>query len=460
MKESNHKDDVFRTDRFRDARSPGIGRLLAILLIGRLGFGLLAFNNPQAAILPDSVEYLKLSAQSSEGNFLVENRQDLNWPPGYPIYLNVSQQLIGEGIVTVALSHLFLSSATALLIYLTLAIHGHRKAGYFSAFLYGVSLPIAFWSLTVMAETLFAFALALALLLMTKSARDGSVLMASLSGLALGLASLIRPIGIIFVPLWAAAYLFGYRRHLAPGSRAKSAALFLLCGLIPIMAWTTRNLIVRGDFVFSRVSSKTFISFNVASALAELENISRNDAATLISQTGDPEQFARDFIAEHPVHFLGHQFKGVARTLLGVELYVWSNFVGSDRDEGFGILSSSLRGNFDEAIESIQLMWVDPANRVLIPILGFALLHGIILLGLGALAFLKLGNEPAYLRPVLIVAGVSALALIIAPGGAGQGRFRVPAEAFLSILAGIGFSSLRRLMPTSASQQNPEEISD
>jgi hypothetical protein len=53
-------------------------------------------------------------------------------------------------------------------------------------------------------------------------------------------------------------------------------------------------------------------------------------------------------------------------------------------------------------------------------------------------------------RTVAILAALTALAFLLIPGSVGTGRFRLPAEPFLSLLAGIGLAGVRPAEENSA----------
>jgi hypothetical protein len=85
---------------------------------------------------------------------------------------------------------------------------------------------------------------------------------------------------------------------------------------------------------------------------------------------------------------------------------------------------------------------VDTMTTFLFGIFIFSLIHSAVLLGLviPGLFFLWKGNQ----REILLISSLLLLAayLMIAPGAAGQARFRVPAETALVLLAGYGWSYL------------------
>ena len=62
----------------------------------------------------------------------------------------------------------------------------------------------------------------------------------------------------------------------------------------------------------------------VSKAVAQVENISRNDAAGLIASQPDPFAYSINYIRIYPIVFNKKQVYGIVRTILGSDYNTWS----------------------------------------------------------------------------------------------------------------------------------------
>jgi 4-amino-4-deoxy-L-arabinose transferase-like glycosyltransferase len=416
--------------------------LLAGFLLVRLSLVLVIANYLEGGVLIDSRGYLRLSDNLVRtGDYLDPDRQDLIWPPGYPLFVAAVSGWSDFSPMRVAFAQLLVTSAVAvMLVYLVGRLEG-PAAGALAGWAYALSPNAGLWSLTVMSETLFAALLALACLLWIRSDGARRIRWALAAGLALGAATMVRPIGLVLIPLWALLTYLRFRVRDGRQTALRLGAAVLVGAGLWVGPWSLRNLLVRGEFTFSNVSARTFYSFNVAQVLAEVEGISRDDAATRLAVGQDPQGESLALIRQYPALFVRAQVQGILRSTLGVESGVWARLLGLpiDRQGSLGVLGTLLSGDVRGASEAFAEVARQPDWAAILALsiagLGFTLAE----YGL-ALGSLFAGRRRPWLLLLLLL---SVAVLLVSPGAAGQARFRIPAEPFLAVLAAMGWVGWR-----------------
>ncbi len=184
--------------------------------------------------------------------------------PGYPLFLAI----IGAGSeprdpasspLRVKVAQSFVGALVVWIIGLIAVRAAGGTAGVVAAAIAAAYPPLAWMSAYVLSETLYsAVALAAALLLdiavegadREGSARGGGAA-TLVAGLLCGIAILIRPVMLVFLPL-AAGWLWRRRR-------TSLAVALILASLIVVAPWTARNYRVHGRFVL--VASEGGVTF-------------------------------------------------------------------------------------------------------------------------------------------------------------------------------------------------------
>jgi 4-amino-4-deoxy-L-arabinose transferase-like glycosyltransferase len=305
-------------------------------------------------------------------------------------------------------------------------------------------LPIAaLWALTIMSETLFTFLLLVACLAWLLSIQGAQPRLAAASGIALGLAAFVRPIGLALVPLWGLLTVIalwrdaGWRRALAVG-----AATVIGAGMI-VLPWSLRNLATHGVFAFSGVGERTFFNFNVAQVKAEAEGTTRDLAASELGASGTDLADSLQIIARYPGPFALEQAKGLFRTLFGLEAGSWARLLGYPEDlrSGLGIVSTFLDGDLGLAVDRLSRVLADPKTGPIIILAAGSELLTVVVYSL-AVVFFIWGRPKGNWAAVLMASSIVLLAVL--PGAAGQARFRTPIEPLLVVLAASGGAVLLR----------------
>jgi hypothetical protein len=416
-----------------------VAAIFALALIARLPIVAVIAAEPERAILAsDSQQYLELGERLAQtGRFIVAEETgapEVVRTPGYPALIallalgGISRPM---GIVVV---QVILGSGVAA----GVAVLGRRLAvervGILAGALYALAPISIVMTGFVYAETLFAAWLVVGALLATQGADENQMVLSGLGGLAYGLATLTRPIGLPLVPLLAMIPMTSRSepRPLPPSSytgRGKGAggvrvmirhAAVLIAGFFLIVGpWVARNGIMAGRFVVSDIDQVNLLYYNAASLEAHRLGISIDEARNRLNERVAAQtvpwpdgytEVAREVILSHPVAF------------------VWCN--GLDALNGLrpGLtFMRSLAGAPTDGAETGILIRV-----IELTMGGFvAILAGGSLVGWVVLCVRREWRS-------LVLLGLIPALLLYLPGLASNARFRAPVEPLLAIAAAVG----------------------
>ncbi|MGH7297558.1 MAG: glycosyltransferase family 39 protein, partial [Polyangiaceae bacterium] len=329
-------------------------------------------------------------------------------PPGYPFFLAVLYRLFGVRPEIVPFAQALLGALAALVVYaLGLRLAGSRRVGLVAAAVYAIYPHYVYYAREVLSETLFFALFWSALALLAGARRSAAVSLRELigAGLLLGLAALVRPVVLLFlpvVPLWA---LLVYRPRIRVACGAAAVVLVAACAVIA--PWTVRNWRVHGQFVpITTMGGTTLLGGN-------------NEVVA-----DDPELYGQWIVPEH-------RLPGVAARIAG-RSEVEADRI--ERDMAIDFLRENLRRVPELAAKKIArflnpLPHVGRAERLLM-----ALTYGPVLL-LGLLGLVLSARRAWSGEPVVVAHLTVVFFLGVAAVFWGSSRFRLTIEVLLIILA-------------------------
>ncbi|MFA5392911.1 MAG: glycosyltransferase family 39 protein [Candidatus Ratteibacteria bacterium] len=178
---------------------------------------------------------------------------NLNRPPMYPGFLAGIYFFFGHSFSAVRIVQALLDSVTCLFtFFIGKRVFGDKRPALLGGLLTAVSPSLIASTSYILTETLTAFLLAAAVLLLMKAQTENKKQGWLLSGVVLGLATLTRPVTILFPFFLLAGFLIFARRK----ARAVfMVTVFCLGMALPILPWTVRNALVFHRFVPVAVGS-------------------------------------------------------------------------------------------------------------------------------------------------------------------------------------------------------------
>lgn len=391
---------------------------LALVALSILIKTILLFSIPNQSTLMenDSVRYLGISEKFGSVFFGSKTNPDSFFiTPGYPLFLSV---FTPENLKLIVFCQFLLLGISQHILFKLIITHTSTKIAYFGLILFLLESSSSLESFNLLTETLFNFVFVLFLYLFGNSMSSNRVLFTS--GLVLGLALIVRPVGqILLIPLLLMVAFKTWRRQ---------AAIALLIAVAISSTWIIRNQVVFSVPQLSGIQSLNLLQFEGAGAFAKENRISLEDAQASesrleISKVGEGASIQTvvayrvdrgiDLIISNPTGFIKLHLEGTAKILFGP---------GS---ANISKLTAHL--GFSEALTNVFKVMI-----VLMRLLITALVSFCIFLALKRRVFI----------PIQFYSIVSWILILVSSGGANAySRFRVPLIPLEIIIICVGLSS-------------------
>lgn len=344
----------------------------------------------------------------------------------------------------------------------SLASHG---TGLIAALLQAISPLAAAASCRILTDSIYAFMLTAALMLLIRHFRTGGWWSLLSAALVMGVSCYIRPVGMAFSAIMALVILCSRRgtacstgilpvlRTTARPRRLLRTASFACIVLLCIAPWVVRNVIVADYWGFSSFATDSMFYYSAAEIEAREQNESVEDIRHLFmledfsfwneylsSKSVAPStgalarrrwSRAREIIAEHPWDFVDIHMRGnLAFWLPGApDALEVLGYTSGDKGtldvlhrEGLWAASKHYFGDNTTAMALAGAMVVIFLVRCV----------GVVLCGLWRFRPRRM-TSAGWLCVLLVVTA------FLLPGPANHPRFRVPVEPILSVAAAMGY---------------------
>jgi hypothetical protein len=281
---------------------------------------LLSIPNQSSLMENDSVRYLEIS--KNFGTIFFGSKADSDSffiTPGYPFFLSFFPS---ENLKLIIFSQFLLLGMSQVMLFRLILNHISTRIAFFGLLLYLLESSSSLESFNLLTETLFNFVFVLFLFLVGNSASKNLVLYTS--GLVLGIALIVRPVGqILLIPLLLMIVFT---------SAKKQIAIVLLIAIAVSGTWIIRNQVVFGVPQLSGIQSLNLLQFEGAGAFAKENDISLREAQAAESQFEIKEvgvgasiksivQYrvdrGVDLILSSPAGFVELHLEGAAKILFG-----------------------------------------------------------------------------------------------------------------------------------------------
>jgi hypothetical protein len=323
-------------------------------------------------------------------------------------------------------------------------------------------LPISglFWA-TLASETLFSVLLLAGLTLSWAGAPDANARWAAWStpigaGLAAGLMTLTRPIGVLLLPALAVGLLWPSAGQdesppRKPGRLGGSLgwgrmALGALACCAVLAPWWWRNTRLYGRPLISTVGSVNLLTYNVAAMLARRQGLGFWEGRYLVWEYWDAYYAGLAIKPTNEVEDADAMRQAAMQVIRASPLeFAWVNTVESLNSLRPGVAQVTVflqPGVFDETtgegdISPVSGSLSQPLTRALA--IGLTGIYGAVYL----LTVAGAGSALARRRwPLLLGAALPVAILLMSPGPVANSRFRVPAEPLMGILVMEGVAWL------------------
>jgi 4-amino-4-deoxy-L-arabinose transferase-like glycosyltransferase len=415
------------------------------------------YSDPAEAYWLDSKDYDGLADRMLQGQAytgIASDPVELFRTPVYPAFLALVYRLGGRDLGNVALAQLILGGLSTLILFSMMRAFVTERVAVGLCCLYALDPSSTFWATNVMSETLFTFAVVLVLYALGRWWASGSWLWAAAAGGIAGIATLVRPIGEVLLPVWLAFVVWrslgfsvrGPRSVRLTRSRWGSGWIcFTVAAALVLVPYMLYNERVWGTLTISSVDTYNLGRYHAAPLLAETQDLNLEAALTslrvsILPQADDRSRFL-SVIRAYPWAYTKMFAKGDLIVLFWPEYHRWFGLL----DINFttrGALAELEAGRWLEGLRSLV------GYAAAEPLTGIALLltvgYQIVLYGLAARGFvrsLRLTPRSASAALWVSLVAATALALLLTPGPVGEQRFRVPAQPGLILLAAHGWAT-------------------
>lgn len=263
--------------------------LLAVFVLA-LGVRLLFFtmflrDNPMQ-LAYDSAHYHNVAVSMVQGKGFTNQQGEPYFyrVPGYPLFLAGCYKIFGINPSKALLVQIVLASLIPILLFLLTLVcfPAHILLAKIVSVVSAFHVGLLIFSGLVMTETLFMIMFLLFLILffvggIRKSSRTIQVMF--LSGLCLGAASLIRPIGLVLVLFACAALYFLSSQQSLQKAIALATGWSLFVGI-----WVLRNFLLTGVIFLHTLSGPHCINHGAVRVVMDVEQCSWQEAQRIVQQ--------------------------------------------------------------------------------------------------------------------------------------------------------------------------------
>jgi 4-amino-4-deoxy-L-arabinose transferase-like glycosyltransferase len=360
--------------------------------------------------------------------------------PGYPLFIAGVYLFAGRNPWVVLLLQIIIDSLTVLIIYWIARELGMRKRSRLIACaLYAVSLVPAVCAVRLLSETLFTFLLMLTFLWFIRGLKREGTHWFIYCGLALGAATLVRPLALSLVFIFIGALIFS---RLRIRTKALGTTALFFAFFVVILPWQVRNNSHFGRYALSNLAGTNLCRCNVALTKAYDEEISLADARAALEGTalaGVTDPFERSdiycdiavgYIKKNTVVFAKYHVKGCVQTFVttarGGLLDITGRPAASRND--MPLSAGFLPRTLERLEHSKDEYFIAPVLAT-----GQVIVYAMAILGL----YLMLRAKQR-LYAVLFILTIAYFTLT--PGVFSLCRFRIPVIPLLMITAAYGIS--------------------
>jgi 4-amino-4-deoxy-L-arabinose transferase-like glycosyltransferase len=431
----------------------GIVVFVALLLRG-LALYDLAAQGPDKLIEEDSITYEgPAKALLAHGRFA----QDPNHPdipmfkrtPGYPAFIAAAYAVFGENRVAVLVLQIVIASGTVAATYfLSRRIWGH-SAGMATAAFVAIDSNQIYYSAVLLSEALFTFFVTLMCLgtVYCILERERQIRWATILGLALALATLVRPLSYYLLFFILIGFLLIRKTIFADWRKLVASFLLIIIPFaVMVGGWQLRNKEVVGSYTYTGMAGYQMLFYKAVPALMLAEDISEQEAHNKINArlpilsglSPAAEMEARmklgiSIIFAHPIDYMRVAASGAVRFIAGPGESAILRMMGLDYRE-----AGPLNDIRNQSLAVFAEKWITGNWPVLVVVTG-ALLFLLLQYVSAGIAVAHEISKPT-VSPVihLFLGCIFVYFLVLSSGIETYSRFRVPVAPVLMVYAGHG----------------------
>lgn len=426
--------------------------IVILALLARTGVLVTNLPDPERAVLgSDTDQYLQVATalflDGRYGNVTPSGfGPELIRTPGYPAFLSLFMPIWGtRPLGAVMVAQVILGT----LITIGVAILANRLFDVKTGLVAGIIYALAPMSIVVTGfaytETLFTALLVGGCLLLIEGQDKDKWLLSLLSGLALGLATLTRSIGLFIMPLLVSIPLLRGAFKQAWLHALVAAVAFML----PVGGWMARNAFYFDRYSLTVISDLNLFYYNAASLEAHLDDIPIEEARERLNErlavtpsdgtrwpASRQGRIAREVILAHPLAFAWYNGVDALNGLRPGFSFMLK--LVNHIDDGADPIRVFMGGDLPAMLDTLR------SQAAVIALIELYMLLFVSVLVIGACTGAVILLIRRRWAEVVLLGMIPALLLYL-PGLASNARFRVPTEPLLAVLAAVTLVEVSRL---------------
>lgn len=435
--------------------------MLLLLAARLLVWGLVVGRDSEFFIANDSPGYYDPARTLIElGKFSV----DLAHPdtpmtlrtPGYSVFIAGAYLVLGQQPENAVLVQVFFSVLSVSLVYGLARLLWGNAVALWAAVLFALDIVSFGYSMFVLTETLFTLFILVMLLGGVLFLRhEGDTRYALLTGLALSIATLIRPTPYyLIVLLVPGALLWGFRQHWNWKKQGTVALALLLPFLVLVGGWQLRNQRLTGHSDLSQIEGLNMLFHRGAGVIALRDGITIEEARQQIMDEDYKEMRIRallnpeegwgarwrkeglDIIRQHPLVFLRVETEGLVRLFITPGHETLASALGYPT-ETTGPLGDLRRLSPGDYVDK----WL-VQNPVHFLLCGYAIFYLLVIYLGNTLWFWYHFRARKFHWEQLYLWGVLIYLTVLSAGPEANHRFRIPVMPILVLFAAQGWYQL------------------
>ena len=385
--------------------------------------------------------------------------------PAYPAFVSAVYSVVGIKPWVVLFLQLFMSSATAILVYAWAKLAVGRRAAIVAAAAFAVQPHTALYSVTLMTDTLFVLFFLASVLALVHGLRTTKLAPFIVSGALLGVATLIRPVTQYF-PMVVALLILIYR-GVTWRFRGRAIAVLALVFVLTLTPWLYRNHAQYDHVGLSTIQGKNLLFYGasyaeVAKTGRSLEDV-RAEFGEMAAERGAIEgnnpfenskiyqDIAMSYVKSNQVLYAKRHLRGIANMFLNLSTQQIADYLGvSSHDLPYRFFAAP---GFLETVRGF-LRSKSSAELTIGAFVGVVMLATYLAALVGGCAVFRKRNHF-----YLMAAAIITLYFFASVGLIGQARYKMPLVPFYIAYTGLGLSEIWRFAKRRVWKRGSEQAS-
>ncbi len=386
---------------------------------------------------PDELEYQQLAIR------IIDNHEfgSTFRVPGYPAFISGIYYVFGAHPNLVFLIQIVINILTILTLYVLALRLFSTRVGEIAACLYLLDPLPAFYSMTVLSDTLFSFIFLVALSLFIFGMKERRGVWLALSGLALGLSILIRPVGQ-YLPCLLLFIIFacpdGNRTY-----RLKTGIVFIVCVMVAVVPWFGRNYSKYGAWALNTQLGQNMLYCNASlmesnrthTPLPEVQKrlmgtVDRMGITNPYEKSAAQSKYALSLLGRHPVDYALVHLRGMVNMYISPDTRPICDVIGivpSKFPDGF-VVTSSLFSKIYAFFKYKSILEILIGSYIIVMSIALYLLS--------IAGFIILYQRKHWVILILSLATIGYFTIIAGP--IGYGRLKLPIIPVYMLVAAYG----------------------